>query len=402
MTDNELLQFAITSGMLDLENVASAMEMAKHKTYIEKHTYKVWQAKDGYWRTYLPNNKNGRTLIKKKDKAALDQAIIDFYKALEEDPTIETVFTEWNDRRFQLGKIAKATYDRNIRIFQLHYTEFCKQKIKHLKQRDFIDFLESQVSEHHMTAKSFSNLKSLTRGFLKRASSNELIDFTAEDVFNRLDLTDTTFRKIIKEDYEEVFDDQEMQKVMEYLVRNLDAANLGIYLLFVTGLRVGELVTLKHTDFDELSVKVRRTETKYTDDDGKSVYTVKEFPKSAAGVRTIPIPADYAWLIKKIRHLNPFEEYIFLGRKGQRMTGNSIRTRLYTICRKLDIYPKSPHKIRKTYGSILLDNNIDHRLITDIMGHTDILCTENHYHRNRRTLEAKQHILSQIPEFRAK
>ena len=228
MTDNELLQFAITSGMLDLENVASAMEMAKRKTYIEKHTYKVWQAKDGYWRTYLPNNKNGRTLIKKKDKAALDQAIIDFYKSLEEDPTIEAVFTEWNDRRFQLGKIAKATYDRNIRIFQLHYAEFGKQKIKHLKQRDFIDFLESQVSEHHMTAKSFSNLKSLTRGFLKRASSNELIDFTAEDVFNRLDLTDTTFRKIIKEDYEEVFDDQEMQKVMEYLVRNLDAANLAV------------------------------------------------------------------------------------------------------------------------------------------------------------------------------
>ena len=84
------------------------------------------------------------------------------------------------------------------------------------------------------------------------------------------------------------------------------------------------------------------------------------------------------------------------------MTGNSIRTRLYAICKKLDIYPKSPHKIRKTYGSILLDNNIDHRLITDIMGHTDILCTENHYHRNRRTLEAKQHILSNIPEFRAK
>ena len=108
MTDNELLQFAITNGMLDIENVASAMEMAKRKTYIEKHTYKVWQAKDGYWRTYLPNNKNGRTLIKKKDKATLDQAIIDFYKALEEDPTTEAVFTEWNDRRFQLGKIAKA------------------------------------------------------------------------------------------------------------------------------------------------------------------------------------------------------------------------------------------------------------------------------------------------------
>lgn len=84
------------------------------------------------------------------------------------------------------------------------------------------------------------------------------------------------------------------------------------------------------------------------------------------------------------------------------MSVNSIRTRLRTVCNKLGIYPKSPHKIRKTYGTLLLDNNIDRRLITDVMGHTDILCTENHYHRNRRTLEAKQQILSNIPEFRAK
>lgn len=402
MANNELLQFAISHGMLDIENVASAMELAKRKTYIEKHNYKIWQSNDGYWRTYLPNGKGGRKLVKKKEKAALDQAIIDFYKALEEDPTVEAVFTEWNDRRFELGKIAKSTYDRNNRIFARHYSVFGKQKIKHLECRDFIDFLEEQVSIENLTAKGFSNLKSLTRGFLKRASANGLIAYTAEDVFNRLDLTDTTFRKVIKEDYEEVFDDREMQLMMDYLTANLDTINLAICLLFVTGLRVGELVTLKHSDFDDFSLKVRRTETRYTDNTGKIIYDIKEFPKSAAGVRTIPIPADYAWLIKKIRHLNPFEEYIFLGRKGQRMTGNSIRTRLYENCKKLDIYPKSPHKIRKTYGSILLDNNIDHRLITDIMGHTDILCTENHYHRNRRTLEAKQYILSQIPEFRTK
>ena len=44
---------------------------------------------------------------------------------------------------------------------------------------------------------------------------------------------------------------------------------------------------------------------------------------------------------------------------------------------------KSPHKIRKTYGSILLDNHIDNKLIIEQMGRTDIRCTEEHYHRNR-------------------
>lgn len=72
--------------------------------------------------------------------------------------------------------------------------------------------------------------------------------------------------------------------------------------------------------------------------------------------------------------------------------------RLRRICDKLHIYRKSPHKIRKTYGSILLDNRIDSRLIIGQMDHPNILCTEQHYHRNGRTVERKQEILSNIPE----
>ena len=39
---------------------------------------------------------------------------------------------------------------------------------------------------------------------------------------------------------------------MEYLEDNLDIRNLGILLMFLTGIRVGELVTLKHEDFTEV------------------------------------------------------------------------------------------------------------------------------------------------------
>ena len=265
---------------------------------------------------------------------------------------------------------------------------------------DFIDFLEEQISKNNLTSKGFSNLKSITRGFLKRASANNLIAYTAEDVFNRLDLTDTTFKKTVKEDYEEVYNEEEMDKIMDYLISHPEPANLGICLMFISGLRVGELVALKNEDLDDLAIKVRRTETRYKDDNGTTIYGIKDFPKTVAGVRTIPIPQDYTWLIKRIRHLNPFGEYVFLNRKGRRMTANSIRTRLRTICKNLNIYPKSPHKIRKTYGTILLDNNIDNRMIIGLMGHTDILCTETHYHRNRKSIEVKQQILSRIPEFR--
>lgn len=73
--------------------------------------------------------------------------------------------------------------------------------------------------------------------------------------------------------------------------------------------------------------------------------------------------------------LNSFGEYVFTDNDGKRITINCIRRRQERNCRKLGIYRKSLHKIRKTYGTILLDHNIDNCLIMEQMGHTDIACT---------------------------
>lgn len=227
-----------------------------------------------------------------------------------------------------------------------------------------------------------------------------ILGFNVEEIFQDLDTSDTDFQKRIKEDYEEVFNEKEMSTMVKYLSANLDAKNIGILLMFATGIRVGELVALQHDVFDGNTIKIRRTETRFLGEDGKYVYSIKEFPKSEAGVRTVVIPKDYEWLCAKIRTLNPFGEYVFTDKNGKRMTTNCIRRRQEQNCKKLGIYRKSPHKIRKTYGSILLDHNVDNRLIIEQMGHTDINCTESHYHRNRKDIEQKSQIISSIPEFK--
>lgn len=50
-------------------------------------------------------------------------------------------------------------------------------------------------------------------------------------------------------------------------------------------------------------------------------------------------------------------------------------------------------------GSILLDNNLDREFVKTQMGHSQISMTENVYHRNRRDIEKKQNMISQIPDF---
>jgi len=149
-------------------------------------------------------------------------------------------------------------------------------------------------------------------------------------------------------------------------------------------------------------VKIRKTETRYKEKDAHTcIYGIKHFPKTEAGVRNVIIPDDYLWIVKRLKMQNPFGEFIFM-KDGRRMTTNMFRNRLGKICKYLGIPHKTPHKIRKTYGSILIDNNVDTRLITDMMGHTSIACTERHYHRNRKSLDRKSEIISSIPDFQIK
>lgn len=69
-------------------------------------------------------------------------------------------------------------------------------------------------------------------------------------------------------------------------------------------------MALKHSDFDGNTFRIRRTETKYVDENGKYVYGINDFPKSEAGVRTVIIPKTYSWVANKLRLFNPFGEYI--------------------------------------------------------------------------------------------
>lgn len=394
------MQYAVDNGMLNLAYVQEQIEMSKRKELLNKHPYKIWEGTDGKWHTYLPERKKGRIPRKRNTLEEIQQVVVDYWKQQEENPTIEEIFNEWNDRRLELEKISPSTHLRYKLDFKRYYEEMGKKRISSITEIEIEDFLEEQVSKFNLTAKAFSNLKGITKGFLKRAKKRNLISFNVTSMFDDMDVSNIKFRIQIKEDFQEVFGEEEMPVIMEYLTNNIDAHNLCLLLMFVSGIRIGEAVALKKEVVSQNTIKIRRTETKYKDKEGNTVCEVKEIPKTQAGIRTVVIPQNYEWIIREILKNNPFGEYLFM-RNGERLTAQAVRRRLERICKKLNIYHKSPNKIRKTYGSILLDNKVDERMVIQQMGHTNVRCTENHYHRNRRTIEKKTEILNEIPEFKA-
>lgn len=395
------LKYAVEHGIIDLPAVMSVIEMEKKKELLAGHPFKPWQGSNGKWYVYIPDEKKGRVLRYRNTQKEIEQVIVNYQKTQLENPTLDDIFHDWNDGRLRLKKISKSSHTRFEQVYTRHFKEFGKRRIKDISEDDIIDFLEEQIPEHNLSAKGFAGLKTVTRGILKRAKRKKFIFFSPDTLFSDLDVSDREFTKTIKEDRDQVFDEVELATMLDYLKEHLDIRNAGILLIFVSGMRIGELVALCKEDIDpELNVvRVRKTETRYKED-GKTVYEVLDYPKTAAGVRDIVIPSGYQWLLRDLYTATDPGEFIF-SEKRQRLTTLQIRKREYRICSTLGIRKKSPHKIRATYDTILLDTGIDRRMVKDQMGHADIRTSEVNYHRNRKSHDRKQKIMDSIEEFRA-
>lgn len=402
MNESEILKFAAESGMLDLSYVQEQIEMIKRKELLEKHPYEIWEGKNGYWYTYLPDGNGGRVLKKRKSKDDLEKDIIKYQSQQADDPTVADIFREWIDGRLDTKEISKASYDRYSVDFRRFFSDFGIKKIKAVTELDVEDFMLKSIADFSLTAKSFGNLRVLVYGIFKRAKKKKLVSFSITEVVNDLEISRNAFTKVKKDECCEVFMQDELPLVLDYLKNNLDIVNLGLLLMFVTGVRVGELVAIKSEDVKDNVIHICRTESHYKDKDtGKDVYVVKDTPKTVAGIRNVIVPADYLWILRKIRQLNPSGEFLFM-RGGSRVRAYTVRLRLHRVCKEVGVHDKSTHKARKTYASILLSSGVDTSMVISLMGHTDISCTEQYYHRNRKDITAKSIVLSSIPEFQLK
>ena len=400
MNDDELLKYAVENGIIDLLHIEKQVEMNKRNEILKKHPYKIWEGKDKRWYTYIPDAERKRILKKRKTRTEIENIVIEYWKDELYNPTVREAFEEWNDRRLNLNKISEATHMRNQQLFDRHYTEMGQKRIKNLTESELQDFMEEQISDHNLTSKAFSNLKSITRGFLLRAKRQGLISFSVIETLSELDVTDKEFYRPEKDEQDDVFTEEEFTVFVKYLLSHQDIHNLGILMMLATGIRVGELVALKFEDFEENTVfRVHRTETRFADGNGKNHVEIKDYTKTPAGNRRVVMCDNFGWILDAIRTLNPDGDYLFM-RNGKRLTTNAIRKRQYRVCVWAGLQKeKSPHKCRKTFATMLLDNGLDCNMIITQMGQTDIATTENYYHRDRKDISRKKEIMNSIPEL---
>lgn len=375
--------------MLNLSDVQDSMEAMKREELLKKHQYKIWQGKDGKWYTYLPDEskKDGRRLIKRIDKAILEDIVVEYCRK-EERVYLKDIFEEWVSRKLEYGEIQKQTYDRYKTDFRRFFTnsDISKKDIRKITEDDLELFVRNAIKNLSLTNKSYSGLRLLLIGVFKYAKKRKYTEISITQFLGDLELAKKCFSKRTIEDGDSVFTDSEVEKIYNYISENKSLINFGILLAFQTGVRVGELCTLKFSDIQGNKLSIRRTEVRYRDSEGNYVYEVRESPKTEAGNRDIILNSEAQKTLKQIRRMNPFGEYMFV-RNGTRIKEKEFSVKIVKICQYVGIKERSMHKVRKTYATKLINGGVDESLVIKQMGHTSIDCTKNYYYFNNKSDE---------------
>lgn len=173
--------------------------------------------------------------------------------------------------------------------------------------------------------------------------------------------------------YNELEDILSVSKSGDFGERN----NLIIELLYSTGVRVSELVNIKLSDIDYEERKIRIL--------GKGSYERFVFYGDVA--------EDL--LNKYINNLRcklldgKTSDFLFLNKNGDKITTRGIAKIIDNIIHETSIKTKvSPHTLRHTFATHLLDNGCDLRSVQEMLGHKNINSTEVYTHVSSERLKS--------------
>lgn len=138
-------------------------------------------------------------------------------------------------------------------------------------------------------------------------------------------------------------------------------------LLYSSGLRRAELLTLRHEDFSADACEVRVT--------GKG-----------SKQRIVPVggPAREAlaqWLRVRANLAAPDEKALFVGKGGAQLSASTLSQRLHHWAKRSGLETRlHPHRLRHSFATHLLEESADLRAVQELLGHARLSTTQIYTH----------------------
>ncbi len=268
-------------------------------------------------------------------------------------------FLEYIEFELNYSSLTKESYARDLSLYKdflnmqkINYLDINKEEVmNYLKYLDNLKFTNRTISRHLSTLRSFYNylveVKLISSNIYKRVRNPKV----PKKLPNYLSVVEID--TIIEEIDEDNDEDIKEKFIFE--------------LLYSTGIRVSECASIKLSDIDYQNKTIRIM--------GKGS---KE--------RLVYYGESCERLLNKylsIRNnlIKDGIEYLLVNQKGGKISRESIEYIIDKIIKKSSVKHKiSPHTLRHSFATHLLDNGADLKSVQELLGHVNLNTTEIYTH----------------------
>lgn len=262
----------------------------------------------------------------------------------------------------KLSNNTVSSYYENLKKFYLHFE---KKNILSLKTDEIRDFLY----DDKVLARTRAHYLTVLNSFYNYLISENIINYNP---------TETIKLPKLAKKLPEFLTIEEVDKLLNINpVKIYDYRNIAMLeTLYATGVRVSELCNIKLSDIN------------YDD------CTIKIFGKGKKE-RIVPInESSYNALIDYINNYRPFllksktSEFVFINNFGNPISRVGFFKILKKLCSDAGIQKDvSPHTLRHSFATHLLNNGANLRVIQQLLGHSNITTTQIYSHLSNESLK---------------
>lgn len=394
----KILNSYVDLGILSQDAVALAMKkLTKQQIQkaLESHPYAIYQGDRGRWMTYVKDDTGKRKLIAKTSRDDLEKALVDYYSDMEDvqrlkKMTFEDLYPLWIEKKGRRPN-SKEYITRISSDWNRYYvgTDFVSKPVIEMDKEYVKDWAETLILENGLTTKQYSNAITILKQVLSFAEEQGIIERNPFDSVH-IDCRSLCSPPEVKTGDTEVYTESERAKFYELAMEDFEnevhyyrLSPLASMFMFETGLRIGEVCAVRYEDIQGSEIIIRRMLK-------RDRHEVVPFLKRRNVFRKVPLTSKAKELIELARkyqteHDSNPSGYIF-SMDDEPANYRSISKCFTKYSKKCAGITKSSHKARKTYISILIDDeNVSNDAVREAAGHRSLSTTFESYYFDRQS-----------------